>query len=311
MVGAGSGHLMRVGDLTAAQLRRQLAADGLRLQFGPFNLLLRSDLTAFASLAHSLYRHYPLAPSDEMVDFDVRIEAARGLRRWLRPQAVFSLDGQFPFAPYTVEQSLPALEWGINWCIATRAHHLLMLHSAVVERNGKAMIFPAWPGHGKSTLCAALVHSGWRLLSDEFGLVRPEDGKLLPLPRLIPLKNESIDVIRNFRPEAFIGPSFLKTRKGTVAHVRPPEDSIRRGQEPAEAGWLIFPRWEAGAALALDAMPKSEAFLMVAANAYNYEVLDATAFGLVADMVRNCNCYSLRYSDLGEAVAALDSLSRS
>lgn len=311
MVGAGSGRLMRVGDLTYAQLEERLAADGLRLQFGPFNLLLRSDLAAFASLAHSLYRFYPLAPAGEIADFHLRIAAARGLRRWLRPQAVFSLDGQSPFAPYSADQALPALEWGINWCIATRAHHLLMLHSAVVERSGQAMIFPAWPGHGKSTLCAALVHSGWRLLSDEFGLVRPEDGKLLPIPRLIPLKNESIDVIRQFRPEAFIGPSFLKTRKGTVAHVRPPEDSIRRSDEPAEARWLVFPRWEAGASLALEAMPKSEAFLMVATNAFNYEVLDATAFDLVTSMARNCDCYSLRYSDLGEAVAALDSLARS
>ena len=302
---------MRVGDLSRDQLEERLAADGLRLQFGPFSILLRSDLAAFATLAFSLYRYYPLTPSGEIADFHVRIAAARGLRRWLRPQAVFSLDGHFPFAPYSVEQALPALEWGINWCIATRAHHLLMLHSAVVERNGQAMVFPAWPGHGKSTLCAALVHSGWRLLSDEFGLVRPEDGKLLPLPRLIPLKNESIDVIKRFRPEAVIGPSFFKTRKGTVAHVRPPEESIRRGQEPAEPRWLIFPRWEANASLALEPIPKSEAFLMVATNSFNYEVLDATAFRLVTEMVRACDCYSLRYSDLDEAIAALDKLTHS
>ena len=57
-------------------------------------------------------------------------------------------------------------------------------------------------------------------------------------------------------------------------------------------------------------MPKSKAFLMVATNAFNYEVLDEIAFRLVADMVRACDCYSLRYSDLDEAVTALDKLSR-
>jgi HprK-related kinase A len=302
---------MRVGDLALRKFKSRLATEGLQVQFGPFVIRMQSDLASFASLAHQLYHHYPLASAAAMTDFHVQITRPRGLRRWLRPQSLFTLDGQSPFAPYSVEHALPALEWGINWCIATRAHHLLMLHAAVVERDGQAIIFPAWPGHGKSTLCAALIHSGWRLLSDEFGLVRPEDGKLLPLPRLIPLKNESIDVIRRFRPDAIIGPSFFKTRKGTVAHVRPPEESIQRGQEPAEPRWLIFPRWAAEAPLTLEPIPKSEAFLMVATNAFNYEVLDTSAFRLVTDMVRACDCYSFRYSNLDEAVTALDTLTSS
>jgi HprK-related kinase A len=302
---------MLVGDLTRRELARQLASVGLSIQFGPFNLRIRSDLQAFASLAHELYAPYPLPEAEAISDFHVQVASPRGLRRWVRPQACFVVDGRSPFAPYTAKHAFPALEWGINWCVATRAHYLLMLHSAVVERNGQAMLFPAWPGHGKSTLCTALIHSGWRLLSDEFGLVRPEDGVLLPVPRLIPLKNESIDVIKRFRPEAVIGPAFYGTRKGTVAHVRPPVDSIRRAQEPARPRWFVFPRWIAGAAFSLEPMPKSRAFLMVATNAFNYEVLDDTAFRLVADMVRACDCYSLRYSDLDEAVAALDTLCRS
>ncbi|ACV36161.1 HprK-related kinase A [Accumulibacter sp.] len=301
---------MIVGDLSRRELGSRLAGTGLGLRFGPFNLTIRSDLTSFASLARSLYAPYPLPEAGEMTDFHVGIRRPRGMRRWLRRQASFTIDGQSPFAPYTVEHAFPALEWGINWCVATRAHHLLMLHSAGVERNGRAILFPASPGDGKSTLCTALIHSGWRLMSDEFGLVRPEDGMLLPLPRLIPLKNESIDVIRRFRPEAIIGPAFLETRKGTVAHVRPPLESIRRMHEPARPRWFVFPRWIANAPLTLEPMAKSQAFLMVATNAFNYEVLDETAFRLVADLVGSCDCYSLSYSDLDEAVAALDELSR-
>jgi HprK-related kinase A len=301
---------MIVGDLSRQELERRLTSAGLDIQFGPFNLRIRSNLASFASLAHQLYEPYPMVEAAAIIDFHVGIGSPRGLRRWFRRQASFTIDGQSPFAPYTVDHAFPALEWGINWCVATRSHHLLMLHSAGVERDGRAMLFPASPGDGKSTLCTALIHSGWRLMSDEFGLVRPEDGLLLPLPRLIPLKNESIDVIRRFRPEAIIGPSFLGTRKGTVAHVRPPADSIRRMQEPARPRWFVFPRWIANAPLSLEPMAKSQAFLMVATNAFNYEVLDETAFRLVADMVRACDCYSLSYSDLDEAIAALDELSR-
>ena len=301
---------MIVGDLSRREFGARLARGGLALQLGPFNLRIRSDLGSFASLAHQLYEPYPLFEAEALADFHVQISSPGGLRRWVRRQACFGVDGQFPFMPYAVEHAFPALEWGINWCVATRAHHLLLLHSAVVERNGRAILFPAAPGDGKSTLCTALVHSGWRLLSDEFGLVRPEDGILLPIPRLIPLKNESIDVIRKFRPEAIVGPSFLNTRKGTVAHVRPPIDSIRRAQEPARPRWFVFPRWQADAPLTLKAMPKSQAFLMVATNAFNYDVLDEAAFRVVTEMVRACDCYSLVYSNLDEAISAFDELAR-
>ena len=57
-------------------------------------------------------------------------------------------------------------------------------------------------------------------------------------------------------------------------------------------------------------MPKAQSFLMVATNAFNYEVLGETAFRLVGDMVRACECFSLTYSDLDEAVTALDRLTR-
>ncbi|HPT49566.1 MAG TPA: HprK-related kinase A [Accumulibacter sp.] len=300
---------MIVADLSIADFERCVARHGLPIRFGPFNLRIRSDLETFTSVAHRLYAPYPLFEAQEISDFHVQITRPRGLRGWIRRQACFAVDGHFPFAPYTVEHAFPALEWGINWCVATRSHHLLMLHAAGVERDGHAILFPASPGDGKSTLCTALVHSGWRLLSDEFGLVRPEDGLLLPLPRVIPLKNESIKVIRRFRPEAVMGPAFLETRKGTVVHVQPPEDSIRRAQETAKPRWLVFPRWIADAPLTLTEIPKSQAFLMVASNAFNYEVLDQTAFQLVIDMVRSCDCFSLSYSKLDEAIAALDDLS--
>lgn len=299
---------MTVRELAEQHVAKLLATKGIAVQLGPFAVRIQSDLGWLTSLIYSLYSPYPLAPAGAFIDFHVAVTRARGLRRWMRPQVQFCVDGYSPFVPYVAEHALPALEWGINWCMATRSHHLLMLHAAGVERNGHAILFPAWPGHGKSTLCTALIHSGWRLLSDEFGLVRPDDGMLVPVPRLIPLKNESIEVIRRFRPDARIGPSFLKTRKGTVAHVQPPEDSIRRAQEPAQPRWLIFPRWVPSGSVTLEPLSKGQAFVMTATNAFNYEVLGETSFRLVTEMVRSSDCYTLRYSDLDQAIDAIDRL---
>ena len=269
---------------------------------------VRRRVPDLARLLHEMWGHYPLAPDEPVRDCHLRVDWNGWYRPWFRPSLIFRVDGRTPFGPFPGQHHLALLEWGLNFCIAQRSHHLLLLHSAVLERNGRALLLPAWPGHGKSTLCAALAHSGWRLFSDEFGLVDPESGQLLPFPRLIPLKNASIEVIRGFAPKAYLGPSFFGTRKGTVAHVRPPQDSVARMAEPARAGWLVFPRWVADAPLQLEPMVKPEAFLMVATNAFNYEVLGQRAFELVGQIVNGSHCYRLLYSDLAEAIAALDAL---
>lgn len=301
--------LMRIADLPRADLARTLAGDGLRFACGPFQIRLRTRVRALIGALQALYADHAIAPDEGIDDYRVKLDWASWPRRWVRPVVRFSADGPAPFTDVPVGRGLATLEWGINWCIATRAHHLLMLHAAIVARDGQGLILPAHPGHGKSTLCAALAHSGWRLFSDEFGLVRPGDGQLVPLPRLISLKNESIEVIRAFAPAAYLGPPCDGTHKGTVAHVRPPADSVRRAAEPAAPRWLIFPRWRADAPLRITPVSKYDAFVRLATNAFNYQVLGATAYNLVSAIVRDCDCYALQYSRLPEAIAALDQLS--
>jgi len=50
--------------------------------------------------------------------------------------------------------------------------------------------------------------------------------------------------------------------------------------------------------------------MRLAVHSFNYEVLGARAFHMVGDLVRSCPCHVLRYGDLADAHAALDSLAR-
>ncbi len=229
-------------------------------------------------------------------------------RRPFAPQAVFKTDTEAPFAPFPLSHAFPLLEWGLNWCIAMRAHQFLMLHAGVVERDGRALILPAVPGSGKSTLTAALALRGWRLLSDEFGLVDWQTGVIHPLPRPIPLKNRSIPVIRAFSPEAELGPLFPKTRKGDVAHLRPPGDSRQRQHETARPAWIVFPRFRVGAKMRLAALPDSLAFARLSQNSFNYRLLGASGFQALETLIRGCHCWSADFGELDAMVTALDQL---
>jgi HprK-related kinase A len=298
---------VKLGTLSGPELSERLKA-GLYLRTGPFTIRLQSSVAELAPLLHLLYSEYPFIEGAPIADVHVRMAPPANVRRWWNPQVVFAADGEVPFAPFPRDHAMPLLEWGINWCIATRAHQYLMLHSGVMEKNGLGIVFPAWPGSGKSTLCAALANRGWRLLSDEFGLVRPQDGLLQPFPRLIPLKNESIAVMRKFAPQAVIGPTFPKTRKGDVAHMRPPSESVERADEPVRAALIVFPHFEQNATTELLPMPKARAFLKLSGNAFNYEMLGAAGFRAVAALIHSCSCYSLNYGSLEEALDTMNNL---
>jgi HprK-related kinase A len=145
-------------------------------------------------------------------------------------------------------------------------------------------------------------------LSDEFALLRPGGSQLVPIPRPIALKNQSIAVMREFAPDALLGPEVRGTRKGTVAHVAPPPSSVHRQSEAVPARRIVFPQWSSGTALQLTPVSGAHGFISVAQNAFNYELLGETGFDTVHDMIRQCDCFHLSYSDLDEAVAALDEL---
>jgi HprK-related kinase A len=200
------------------------------------------------------------------------------------------------------------MEWGTNWLIGQRLNHLLLLHSGSLERDGLGLLLPATPGSGKSTLTAALAHRGWRLLSDEFGVCDPATGLLRAMLKPIALKNESIEVIRRFAPEAVIGPLFPKTRKGTVAHVAATADAVARRSDAARPALVVLPQWREGSATRLEPVGEEELFRALAFNAFNYEVLGATGFRAVLRLVRQCHGFRLQYSDLADALPALEAL---
>jgi HprK-related kinase A len=299
---------VRVGELDAAAFAVRVARGEATIGIGPFRLALQSGIAALTSLIHHLYADYPLVDTADFVDYRIGISRPKGPRRWIRPYAEFATAGEHPFAPMPIENAFPLLEWGFNWCVATTAHQYLMLHAGVVERDGVTLLMPALPGSGKSTLCAALAYRGWRLLSDEFALVRPGGIDVTPFPRCTPLKNESIPVIRAFAPDAVLGPTFLGTRKGDVAHVRPPRDSVERAGRTAAITHVLFPHYGAGSPVTFTPIPKARAFIKVASNSFNYEVFGVDGFRTVGDIIERSECIGLGFGDLQEAIAALDAL---
>jgi HprK-related kinase A len=273
----------------------------LYLRTGPFIVHVETTCTEVVDGIRLLYD--PGCILERPAFCDYHVEVVQPLwRRWFRPQALFLFDGNAHYFPGPKHHALPMLEWGMNWVIATTAHQYLIIHAAVVERHGLALLLPAPPGSGKSTLCAGLAFRGWRLLSDELALLIPQTGHVAPLVRPISLKNESIDVIRGFAPDAVMGPRTEGSVKGTIALLKPPRASALAMDEPAAPRWLFFPRYEAGAPVRLMPRSKAASFIELGNDALNYSILGESGFAALGDLIDRCETGDFVFSDLDAAV---------
>jgi HprK-related kinase A len=299
---------VKLGELSSHDVQTRLTSDELRLRVGPFSISVSSDQPNFWPAFHFLYQDFSLLNDDAPVEFRIGLFYPGGPRRWLRKQVLFLLDDATPFEPFTSALALPFFEWGFNWCIYEHVYEFLVMHASVLSRNGKALLLPGPPGSGKSTLCAALTHSGWRLLSDEFALINVVTQAILPLPRPVGLKEASIDIIRAFARDAEFGPTFLDTRKGTVAHLRPPSAAVASADQPATPSWLVFPTYSTSGNNILSPITKMTAFARASENCFNYRVLAGDGFKSLSGVIDLCECFEVEFNDLATMVHVFDQL---
>jgi len=299
---------LKIADLPFNELARRLRDGTLLLDLHPFVVRIRAPQAAVATALGKLYAHFPVQEADAFADFHIALRPGRGLRRWIRPQVSFEFDGKQAFKPLPEDQAYPMFEWGLNWCIAAHAHQFLILHAAVIERGGRAIIMPAPPGSGKSTLCAGLVSRGWRLLSDELALVHMETGLVHGMARPINLKNRSIEVIRRFQPGAAMSDPVNDTVKGTVALLGPPAESVSRVQEAALPAHIVFPRYLADAPAAFVPADKTHSAMRVADEAFNYGIHGRRGFEALTALIDRCTCHEFAYGSLEEAIEAFEQL---
>jgi HprK-related kinase A len=294
----------------ADEVHRALQAAGLWLDLGLCVLRVRSNNRFLAEQLCSVYRHFEFVPQAEWADIHAELLPGVGWRRWWRPQVRFRCDGLMPFDPFPADTALPLLEWCANVVIGERMAHVLLLHAGALARDGRALLLPAEPGSGKSTLSAALSLSGWRLLSDEFGAFHHEDGCMRAVLKPVALKNRSIDVIRSFEPSAPLGPVFPKTRRGRVAHLAASAESVALRQAPARPGLVLLPRWEAGSPTLVAEVDPVEKFHLLGLNAFNFHANAEAGYEAALQMARECAGFRLVYSDLDDAMATIDGLWR-
>lgn len=203
------------------------------------------------------------------------------------------------------DEVVALLLWWINRTVCFETHHRLMVHAAVAAVDGRAVVMPGPQESGKTTLVAALVADGFGYLTDEAAAFEPATGAIEAYPKWLSMKAGSWPLFAHLRPE--LAPALAPFATAQW-HLDP--EAIRPGAvvPAAEPAWLIAPRYQPGAATALEPMTRAEALATLAGEAFNLARVGQDGFSTLAGVVRRSRCWRLTTGDLAGAVAAVRSV---
>jgi HprK-related kinase A len=265
-----------------------------------------SDIPNVMQNLTKIYSHV-CSPDNELVsDYQLTVKKMNGLRAFIKPQAQFLCDQIEPFKPMSMNKSYALLEWGMNWTIAANEMQYVIVHSAVLAKGNKAILFPAPPGSGKSTLTSYLAFNGWRLLSDEMALILPYSNQVQPFVRPICLKNSSIKLAQDWFPDAVFSNIAKDTHKGDVIHMSPPKESWDLRDQQAEIVAVVFPKYTAGLdSMKIYQLDKVDAFTQLVDNAFNYGVVGEKGFSTLTKLIDKCQTFEILHNNLSEVMSFL------
>ena len=276
------------------------------LDLTPFNFLVTTDSSLVIKNLKYIYGDVLKPANNTIADYHVQILKSSGLRAFIRKQARFFSDQHEPFKPLNHKQAFAFLEWGMNYSVAANEMQHVIVHSAVLAKNNKAILFPAPPGSGKSTLTSFLAFNGWQLLSDEMSLILPDTSYVTPFVRPICLKNASIALAKSWFPEANFSSVAPDTHKGDVIHLSPPADSWLKKDKSLEIIGVVFPNYNKDKELDIYQLNKTQAFTQLAENSFNYGVIGDVGFNTLTQIIDKVDSFEIHYNDLKEVKLFLE-----
>ena len=278
-----------------------------RLSLPPFLFEIKTNFPLVAKNAKKIYGDcYTEDLSDDAyIDYHLKVTHSGGIRAFYRPQARFLCDDREPFKPLNANQAYAILEWGMNWTVAAHELQYVIVHSAVLAKDNKAIIFPAPPGSGKSTLTAHLANSGWRLLSDEMALILPNTNQVIPFVRPVCLKNASINLAKEWFPNNQFSTIATDTHKGDVIHMAPSKEAIENNKTPATIVGICYPQYKADTKLDIYPLDMTDTFMQLVNNAFNFTAIGQDSFDTVVKLIETTKNFEIQYNDLHEVDAFL------
>jgi Coenzyme PQQ synthesis protein D (PqqD) len=187
------------------------------------------------------------------------------------------------------------------WKLAVdRYNYLFYIHAGVVGTGDRCILLPAAAGSGKSSLTAALVHRGYRYLSDEIALIEPTTFRVPPVPLALCVKGTGWQLMSRYFPKlrALMGHQRMDGKR--VRYVPPDPSTIQASG--ALVSHIVFPRYRAEAATEMRPIARAAALRRLMSECWACGHLDSANVSELIRWIGRIDCYELTFASLEKAV---------
>lgn len=205
------------------------------------------------------------------------------------------------------------LLWHVSQAVVDASGEYLLIHAAAVEAATGAMVLPAPPNAGKTTLTVALIRAGFGYLTDEVVALSAESERVLPFPRPLTLEPGSLAALADLDPAASSwtadpeAPAITSPEEVAPEWWHVPAAGIRPDPfgQSSPPRVVVFPRYRPGVPTRLEPLGAAEAVLELATNTFNLDRHGGLGLALLARIAQRCSCFRLDVSELDEACRLL------
>lgn len=201
---------------------------------------------------------------------------------------------------------LHRVAWEITRAAIDSERRSILVHAGVVARDGRAVVLPAPPDAGKSTLVAALVAAGFDYLSDEAAVIDPATLRCRPMPRPLGLDPGSWPLFPSLAPHD----PFTAACSTNMWLVAPA--ALRAGATgsggPAEIAAIVVPGYDPRRPTTAESLPRAEALTLLSEHSFDFAGHGRRGFRSLARLVAAVPCRRLSVRELDRAVAAIEAL---
>ena len=275
----------------------------------------------------ALARHYRLLSTTFAVDAGSQLMSDR-IRATLahletqdqRPEVVIHvrpsasgrwivLEGESMIADVRDDGVVPAVKQLVRQMAVDRQPFLMSIHAGVLSFANGCLLLPASAGSGKTTLTAALVHSGATYFSDEIALLEPQTLAVCPVPLSLTVKEGALAPLRPLFPILDSLMTHAREDHVTVRYLPPPPHAMPSRDARGAVKSIVFPDYDPNAQTSLRAIDRPAALRRLLEESFvDRQRLDRTNVESLVRWMRSLDCYELSLSRLDDAVAVLRAL---
>lgn len=180
------------------------------------------------------------------------------------------------------------------------------LHASAVSKEDAAIIFPALPQAGKTSILIGMLKRGFSYLGDDLAPVHHENAHVYPYPTALCVKESGVKLFDEL--ENLCQSNNLINQNGRNTWLIPVQNIANCYiSEDCQIRFIVFPKYFPECSTRIIPISRSDSCIRLMHLAHSFRLHREKSLDVVDKMVRHSECFELIHCDIN---VALDDISK-